>query len=70
MNANAKTLLPHQQRVVVERDELNDKFKKLSVFLKSEKFESVNPDEQKRLRRQHFAMFEYRSILEERISYF
>lgn len=64
-------LAAHQKRVVAERKELNDKLKKLKLFVRSVKFDlDVAPREQARLRRQLEAMESYHAILSERIEAF
>ncbi len=59
-----------QQRVVDEKTELDDKLKKLSEFGKSSFFQTLPPEEQGRLNRQHSIMEEYSRILGERIAEF
>jgi hypothetical protein len=65
-----KELLPHQQRVVEEKKELDDKLFRLRLFLASEKIVSVPQVELERLHRQLDAMQEYSNILSERIDAF
>ena len=63
---------PHQQRVVVESNELNDKIEKLSEFIESDNFKNVVKDEEERfrLRKQEFLMIEYNDVLIDRINNF
>jgi len=61
---------PHQQRVVDEKQELDTKLDKLTVFLKGDLFESLPDDEQDRLAKQLGIMSEYSNILAERIAHF
>lgn len=63
-------MLPHQQRVVVERDDLVDKIGKLAKFLDSTIFYNLHQSEQDRLVRQLSFMNSYAEVLNERISYF
>ena len=63
-------LQPHQQRVVDERAELDEKLSKLGVFFDSVIFSTLPADEQNRLREQHVVMQSYSAILEERIDAF
>lgn len=65
-------LQPHQQRVVVERDELQDKLTKLQAFTQSEKFTDVVKcqAERARLLKQQEIMLQYINVLNERISCF
>lgn len=56
-----------QQRVVDEREALDDKLNKLCKFLTSDLFKSLPIEEQDRLRRQHRTMDTYSKILGERI---
>ena len=65
------SLPPHQQRVIDERDELNEKLLKLQDFISSSSvFENLADEEKSRLLSQCKAMVEYWSILDERISNF
>lgn len=63
-------LPPHQQRVVGERAVLADKTSKLSAFIESGRFSTVNGDEQERLVAQRKAMTDYLYILDARIAAF
>lgn len=67
-----KELQPHQQRVVTERDELNDKLTKLTAFIRRDDFDKVVPvlAERARLINQSNAMRQYLMILNERIKHF
>lgn len=65
-----KELQPHQQRVVEERTELEDKLGKIHAFITSEKFASIPDDEQGRLVLQHKLMESYALVLEQRIAAF
>lgn len=66
------SLAPHQQRVVAEKAELDEKIKKLYAFIGSPTFKRVVPDplEQNRLYRQLDVMQEYSGILGWRIAAF
>lgn len=61
------SLLPHQQRVITERNELGEKLEKLSAFLGTPTFDKLDREEQFRLVRQRDAMRAYYGILGERI---
>lgn len=62
---------PHQQRVVDERTELDKKAHALSEFIgNSPVFETLNPEEQERLKEQNDVMWQYSEILERRIEAF
>ena len=63
-------MLPHQERVVEEKRELDEKLSKLSAFGISPLFTTLNPEEQGRLNRQYLVMEEYSRILRERIAAF
>ena len=63
-------LQPHQQRVVTEKAELDEKLTKLNAFGRTALFTSLPADEQGRLNRQHFLMEQYSAILGERIQAF
>lgn len=63
---------PHQQRVVDELTELQDKLTKLDNFISSDKFEEIVTDktERHRLIAQFGYMRAYASVLKERIDNF
>lgn len=63
-------MLPHQERVVQEKQELDDKIVKLDSFMLTDTFHDLTDSEQDRLSRQFDVMKEYSSILGERISAF
>lgn len=63
-------LASHQQRVILEQGELNDKIEKLNSFLDASIFATLETAEQIRLQRQLTAMINYRDILLERIAAF
>jgi uncharacterized protein (DUF169 family) len=63
-------MAPHQERVVVEKKELDEKIEKLTAFKEGEVFAGLPVQEQERLSRQLRAMTEYSEILGERISEF
>lgn len=73
--AMVSTLPPHQQRVVDENIELNDRLLKLQAFIGAEGkndsiFDKLDVDEQSRLRKQHDFMLNYSAILIARIAAF
>ncbi len=70
MGQKDNEMAPHQERVVVERDELSDKLTKLTSFLVSDKIMSVHAEEASRLMKQASIMKEYLAILDERIAAF
>lgn len=57
----------YQERVLEERQQLVDKFDKLTSFLKGNIFHTLPSDEQDRLTRQHGIMEQYANVLAERI---
>ncbi len=63
---------PHQQRVLIEKQELDEKLAKLKSFCFGDNklFSSLNPQERDRLERQYDAMLSYSTILGERIAAF
>lgn len=62
---------PHQERVVAEKKDLDDKLDKLKTFIEvSPIFRTLPIAEQVRLNRQFDAMAEYSSILGQRIEAF
>lgn len=60
----------HQQRVVDEKRELDEKISKLEPFIKSNKFDSLSMEERSLLRAQLLAMQSYTEILLKRIAFF
>ena len=64
------TLLPHQQRVVDERQELEERLTKLRQFLGTEICLGLPFDERSLLVRQERVMTEYSDILADRINLF
>lgn len=66
------SLAPHQERVVTEKSELDEKIAKLYTFVGSPTFKQIVPDltEQARLNRQLDVMHEYSNILGWRIAAF
>lgn len=61
---------PYQQRVIEEKNELDEKLAKLSSFGTSAMFTALPVEEQGRLNRQYRVMEEYSRILQERIAAF
>lgn len=64
------TLKPHQQRVVGERAELDERIEKLNAFINTETFGRLDDDERGRMLAQLDAMLRYSKILGARISAF
>lgn len=63
-------LMPHQQRVVAERDELAAKARALATFLQGDVYAGLPLDERDRLARQCLHMTSYWGVLDERIAAF
>ena len=63
-------LQPHQQRVVTEKAELDEKLAKLLAFFQTPIFEALPEAERSRLRNQARFMDGYAAVLEERIAAF
>lgn len=64
-------LQPHQQRVVTEKAELDEKATALSTFIgRSPIFETLDAAEQERLKEQNDVMWRYSEILGARIAAF
>lgn len=63
-------LQPHQQRVVEEKQALDEKIEKLGAFVNDDKFTNVETAERTRLYRQFVVMRHYSEILGERIAAF
>lgn len=61
---------PHQERVIAEKSDLDEKIQKLGEFQAGERWSTVNPDEQERLSRQLGVMQQYSQILVELIAAF
>lgn len=63
---------PHQQRVVDELNELEDKLNKLHIFISSENFDKIVNDESEcqRLIYQRHCMQQYAFALKDRIANF
>jgi hypothetical protein len=59
---------PHQSRVIVEHDDLEDKVKKLGEFIGAEKFYTLAHDEQDRLQAQFGHMLGYLRAIKARIA--
>lgn len=57
----------HVKRLVVERDELSDKLKKLSEFMKSDTFKKLDEDDKMILKIQKDSMKTYKRALSLRI---
>ena len=66
----SKELAPHQQRVLDEKRELDERIKKLSGFFSTPTFHDLQGPERSRLSRQRRAMTPYSNILGERIAAF
>lgn len=63
-------LQPWQQRVIDEKNELDERVTKLSIFIESPAFNEVDGDEQRRLRMQLELMLELQDVLLARIRVF
>lgn len=63
---------PHEERVVAEKEALDEKLAKLKDFCASNGtiFRLLEPEDQKLLRDQHVVMSQYSEILGKRISRF
>jgi hypothetical protein len=61
---------PHQQRVVDEKTELDEKLAKLNNFIGGEIYNGLPGDERYRLTQQSLMMKQYSDILGERIAAF
>jgi hypothetical protein len=66
----AATLQPHQQRVVDEKVELDDKRVKLTAFFSTPTFAALPADEKERLEAQEHFMAGYSNVLAHRIAHF
>jgi hypothetical protein len=61
---------PHQQRVLDEKKELDEKSGKLNTFFNTATFDKLSSEEQDRLHRQYELMVQYSAVLNERIAAF
>ena len=61
---------PHQERVVAEMKELDEKIVKLDTFRHSPLYETLPVAERDRLTRQYAHMKDYSNVLAERIAAF
>ena len=68
--ASGSSLPPHQQRVLAEKAELDDRLAKLQAFSLNPIFYGLPTDEQDRLQKQAVAMQAYSEVLGERITAF
>lgn len=66
----ATSLPPHQQRVIDEQRDLDEKLGKLGAFFGTPIFAGLDEEERQRLEHQQAAMQEYSTILGERIAAF
>lgn len=64
------TYKDHELRVIQERDDLDERFKKLCGFLKSDRPDYISDKDWYLLECQHLAMFDYLDILNKRIERF
>lgn len=64
----SEELQPHQQRVVAEKQELDDRIDKLTAFVNSENFNKASEQEQPLLRQQLNIMLSLQAVLAERIN--
>jgi len=61
---------PYQERVVKEKEELDDKISRLRPFVSGENFKNLPEDERERMSRQLDLMEDYSKVLSERITAF
>jgi len=66
-----RTMQPHEQRVLDEKRELDERLVKLVSFITSSPtFRSLDPEDQRLMREQRKAMLDYSDTLESRIARF
>lgn len=63
-------MAPHQERVVNEKAELDEKLSKLNTFLITETFFALDAGEKRRLYIQLHVMEQYSAVLADRIAHF
>jgi hypothetical protein len=66
----AKTLEPHQERVVQEKRELDERLAKLTSFMDGPIYPTIDRDERFRIMHQRYVMREYSDVLGYRIAAF
>ena len=64
------SLAPHQQRVVDEYAEVDERARKLDAFIKTETFASLDVEDCALMRQQLRAMAQYAHLLNQRIARF
>lgn len=64
------SLAPHQERVVAEKADLDDRLQKLVAFFATPTYAGLSEAERSRLRSQSFFMIGYSAVLGERIEAF
>ena len=70
MTESVVELQPHQERVITERDELNERMSKLKDFIGSKDFFTLDFIERSSLEQQLRIMGWYRDVLNQRIRRF
>lgn len=70
LNIRSFKMAPHQERVIAEKTDLDDKLSKLLAFFQTPVFASLPEAERSRLRNQARFMDGYLAVLEERIAAF
>jgi hypothetical protein len=70
LNADGSGLQPHQQRVITEKADLDEKLGKLLAFFQTPIFADLSEAERSRLRNQARYMDGYSAVLGERIAAF
>lgn len=63
-------MAPHQERVVAEKRELDEKIGKLNAFFITETFFGLDAGEKRRLYIQLHVMEQYSAVLADRIAHF
>jgi hypothetical protein len=61
---------PHQERVITEKKELDEKREKLGAFIEGKIYQTLSSEERNRLTQQALAMTAYSTILGDRIAAF
>jgi hypothetical protein len=64
------SLAPHQERVVAEKADLDDRLQKLVAFFSTPIYAGLSEAERSRLRSQSFFMMGYSAVLGDRIEAF
>lgn len=69
-DATQRGLLPHEERVVAEKHDLDSRLQKLEAFIAGPTFNMIDVEERERMTRQASLMTQLSQVLGERIAAF